>query len=148
MDQENPVELSPEKEAALKEHIITSAKDIHEKGEALMADIEDYIALTDGDLALVMDDLKRVDNFLEAVIEAHPIRYAIAEIMDKLALDEATIRQLFNQVGVDLETDANDPEETVTREDVIALLADRAGSREGDLLADFLSGDSPRIVCG
>jgi hypothetical protein len=148
MDQESPVELTPEEAAALKAQIITSAKGIHEKCEALMADIEDYIALTDGDLALVMDDLKRVDNFLEAVIEAHPIRYTIAEIMDKLALDEATIRQLFIQVGVDLDPSANNAEETVIREDVIALLADRAGSREGDLLADFLRGDSPRIVCG
>jgi len=43
---------------------------------------------------------------------------------------------------------ALDPDETVTEKDLITLLADRAGSKEGDLLADLLRGDSPKILWG
>jgi hypothetical protein len=68
--------------------------------------------------------------------------------MDKLELDEPTLRQLLVAVGVDIDKSITNPDEKVTYHDLVALLADRAGSREGDLLGEFLRGDSPKIVWG
>lgn len=124
------------------------ARGIHQDNESFMAKVEEYLKLTGGDLSLVVYDLKRLANFLDALIEAYPITFRLAEIMEKLGLNEATLRQLFVDVGVPLDKDKTDPEETVTYKDAVALLADRAGSREGDLLADLLRGDSPKIVWG
>lgn len=139
MSNQNFAEMTPEEQEAYQQMVFDSARNIHEKCEDLISEIEALIDLTNGNLALAMDDLKRVVNFLDAVIEAHPIRYRLSEITEKLKLDESTIRELFRQVGVEAE-------ETVTEKDVIALLADRAGSREGELLAELLRGDSPPVV--
>jgi len=141
MSNENSLEMTSEEQEEFKHQVLVAARNIHEKCEDLISEIEALIDLTGGDLALTMDDLKRVVNFLDAVIEAYPIRYRLTEITEKLKLDEATVRELFRQVGVE-------PEETVTERDVITLLADRAGSREGELLAELLRGDSPRVVWG
>ena len=141
MSSEHLNEMTSKEREAYHRQVLQSAKCIHEKCEDLISEIETFIDFTGGDMALTMDDLKRVVNFLDAVIEAYPIRYRLTEITEKLKLDEATVRELFRQVGVE-------PEETVTEKDVIALLADRAGSREGELLAELLRGDSPRVVWG
>ncbi len=122
--------------------------EIHESGETFMANIEEFIELTGGDLKLAIEDIKRVGNFLHEVIEAHPITYTLSEIMTLLELDEPTVRRLFNGVGLDFDPAVQNPEEVVTEKDVIALLADRAGSREGKLLADFLRGGGPEIIWG
>ena len=139
---------SDDEEIQRQEAVRTLAKQIHQKAEHFMTDVEEYIQLTDADLKLVIDDLKRLDNFLGNVIEAHPITYTLSEVMEKVQLDEPTLRKLLVDVGVDLDKTARDPVETVTEKDLIVLLADRAGSKEGDLLADFLRGDSPKIVWG
>jgi len=128
------------------EAIRTLAKKIHQDAEQVMTDVEEYIQLSDADLKLAIYDLKRLNTFLENVIEAHPITYTLYEVMEKVKLDEPTLRKLLVDVGVDLDKTALDPDETVTEKDLITLLADRAGSKEGDLLADFLRGDSPKIV--
>ncbi len=139
---------SDNEEIQRQEAVRTLAKKIHRQAEQVMTDVEEYIQLTDADLKLAIYDLKRLDNFLENVIEAHPITYTLSEVMEKVHLDEPTLRKLLVDVGVDLDKTAQDPDETVTEKDLIALLADRAGSKEGDLLADFLRGDSPKIVWG
>lgn len=143
-----PDNLSQNDQPDLSPQIEKLAREIHQDNEDFMGKVESYIALTGGDLSLVIYDLKRLVNFLDAVIEAHPITFRLAEIMEKLGLDEATLRQLFIDVGVPLEKEKSDPQETVTYGDAVALLADRAGSREGDLLADLLRGDSPKFVWG
>jgi hypothetical protein len=145
---ENENDQNEEKELQRRESIFRSAEQIHLQSEDLIGNIESYIELTDGNLSLVIDDLKRLGNFLEAVIEAYPLTFTLSEVMNKLELDESTLRQLLVAVGVDLDEAVINPEETVTYHDLVALLADRAGSHEGDLLGDFLRGDSPKIVWG
>jgi hypothetical protein len=142
------LELSPTAEEALqrKRKILATAQEIHQEGEDFISLVEEFIEHSNGDLKLVIDDLKRLGNFLDAVIEAHPITYKLSEVMKKLALDEATLRQLLVDVGVAMDTDVTNPDELVTYHDLVALLADRAGSKEGDLLADLLRGNSPKIV--
>ena len=133
--------MTPQEKKAHQRQVCQSAMSIHKKCEELISHIEAFIDFSDGDLTVTMDDLKRMVNFLDAVIEAHPIRYRLTDLTEKLNLDEATVRQLFREVGVE-------PREKVTEEDVITLLADRAGSREGELLAELLRGDSPSVVWG
>ena len=144
---EHPVQApmdAEEQEQAIKQ----LALDIYQKEEALIGDLETFVALTDGDLKLIIDDLRRITKFLDAFKEAHPITYQLAEVMEKVELDEATLRKLLVDVGVEIEREKQDPKETVTYHDLVLLLADRAGSKEGDLLADFIRGDKPQIVCG
>jgi hypothetical protein len=147
MTQED-MNLTEEELIQRQQTILNTGKQIHQDVEGVIGEIEEFIKLTDGDLKLVIDDLKRLANFLDAVIEAHPITYDISEVMDKLDLDEPTLRQLLVAVGVDIDESIINPDEKVTYHDLVALLADRAGSREGDLLGEFLRGDSPKIVCG
>ena len=140
--------LTEEEKIQRQQNILNSGRQIHQEGEQLIGRIEEFIELTGGDLKLIIDDLKRLANFLDAVIEAHPITYKLSEVMEKLELDEPTLRQLLVDVGVEIDKTITDPDETVTYHDLVALLADRAGSREGDLLGDLLRGDSPKILCG
>ncbi|MDT8382511.1 MAG: hypothetical protein RQ728_09710 [Brevefilum sp.] len=146
----DPKTINPggDEEIQRQEAVRTLAEKIHHQAEQVMTDVEEYIQLTDADLKLVIYDLKRLDNFLGNVIEAHPITYTLSEVMEQVQLDEPTLRKLLVDVGVDLDKTAQDPDEKVTERDLIDLLADRAGSKEGDLLADFLRGDSPKIVWG
>ena len=148
MSEAKPLEMSEEENAQLQRQIFSSGKKLHENSEQLMTVVERFIELTEGDLSLVIDDLKRASNFLDAVIEAFPIKHKLSEIMILLKLDEPIVRKLFKDVGVDLDESVRDPDETIIRKDVIALFADRAGSQEGDLLAVFLRGDSPEVVWG
>lgn len=146
MTQEN-MNTTEEELIQRQQSILNTGKQIHHQGEELIGDIEEFIELTDGDLKLIIDDLKRLANFLDAVIEAHPITYDISDVMDKLELDEPTLRQLLVAVGVDIDESITNPDERVTYHDLVALLADRAGSKEGDLLGEFLRGDSYKINC-
>jgi len=148
MSEEKPLEMSEEEKAQLQRQIFSSGKKLHEISEELIAMVEAFIELTDGDLSIPIYDLKRVNNFLDAVIEAYPIKYKISEMIDLLNLEESIVRKLFKDVGTDLDETISNPAETITRKDVIALFADRAGSKEGKALADFLRGDSPEIVWG
>ena len=148
MSDEKPLEMSEEEKAQLQRQIFSSGKKLHEISEELMTLIEAIINLTGGDLKLVVDDLNRLSNFLDAVIEAYPIKYKISEMIDLLNLEESIVRKLSKDVGTDLDETISNPAETITRKDVIALFADRAGSKEGKALADFLRGDSPEIVWG
>ena len=147
---QNPNELEPtlEEQAERRQKTRDSAKNIHVQCEALISRIEAFIKLTDGDLNLAIYDLKRVNNFVDAVIEAHPIEYKLSEMITILDLEEPIVRKLFKDVGVNLDVTVNNPDEIILRKDVIALFADRAGSKEGKILADFLRGDSPEIVWG
>ena len=140
--------LTEEEKIQRQQNILNTGREIHQEAELLIGKIEEFIELTDGDLKLIIDDLKRLANFLDAVIEAHPITYQLSEVMAKLELDEPTLRQLLVGVGVNLDKSITNPDEPVTYHDLVALLADRAGSKEGDLLGDLLRGDSPKVVCG
>ncbi len=120
--------------------------DIQASGDNLMASVEELIEWTDIDVSQVVDYLKRIANFLDAVIEANPKTYTIAELTAKLEIDEATIRLLLKDVGVEIETNVNDTSETLTRNKLIPLLADRAGSREGERLAELLRGEGPYVA--
>jgi hypothetical protein len=146
----DPKSINPgdDEEIQRQKTVHAQAEKIHQQAEQFMTSVEEYIQLNDADLKLVIYDLKRLDNFLENVIEAHPITYTLSEVMEKVQLDEPTLRKLLVDVGVDLDKTTRDPKETVTEKDLITLLADRAGSKEGDLLADFLRGDSPKITWG
>jgi len=146
MNNQENITDQEEEQRKRQEKTMSLGKEIHQKTEDLMLDIESFIDITEEDLSLVIYDLKRLANFLDAVIEAHPITFTLFEVMEKVHLNEPTLRQLLVDVGVDLDKSAQNPDETVTEKDLIALLADRAGSREGDLLADFLRGDSPKYV--
>jgi hypothetical protein len=148
MPNSTDVNLTPEEEAEHQQKIMDSAKEIYLQCEALIARVEEFIKLSNGDLSLVIYDLKRLNNFVDAVIEAHPIEYKLSEMITLLELDEPIVRKLFKDVGVDLDVTAHNLDEIIFRKDVIALFADRAGSKEGKILADFLRGDSPEIVWG
>ena len=148
MNDNQKSEKTEEEKAQFKQRVFSSGKQLHENSEQLIAKVEAFIELTCGDLSLVMDDLTRVNNFLDAVIEAHPIKYKLSEMMSLLKLDEPIMRKLFKGVGVELDETVSNPDEIIIRKDVIALFADRAGSKEGKILADFLRGDSPEIVWG
>jgi hypothetical protein len=119
--------------------------DIQAGGDKLMASVEELIEWTDVDVSLVVDYLKRIANFLDAVIEANPKTYSIAELTDKLGIDETTLRVLLKNVGVQIETGVSDSTQTLTWDQLIPLLADRAGSREGERLAELLRGEGPYV---
>jgi len=148
MQDVNKLDRTPEEDADRQQQMWDSAKDIHVQCEVLMTAIDAYIKLSAGDLSLVMADLKRLGNFNNEVILGYPVKYKLSEIMDKLEMDEKTLRKLFTGVGVDLDIEISNPDENVTYEDVVALFADRAGSKEGKALGEFLRGDSPEIVWG
>lgn len=66
--------------------------------------------------------------------------YTIGELAQVLKIGERATRQLLNDAGATPRLDeyTEDPGELVTRAQVIDLAADRAGSREGRLLAGLL----------
>lgn len=148
MKEDNLLDMTAGEKAQFHQQVYSSGKQLHEKCEALIARVEAYIELTGGDLSLVIYDLKRLNNFIDAVIEAHPITYKLSEMITLLDLEEPTVRKLFKDVGVDLDLKISNPDEIILRKDVIALFADRAGSKEGKILANFLRGDSPEIGWG
>lgn len=109
--------------------------------EQLITATQNFIEWTNADKTIVIEELIRMRNFCDAVIEANPITYQLGSIMEKTELDEHTLRTLLHDVGVDIDMNAENPQEIITQDDLIALLADRAGSREGDLLAEFIRGN-------
>ena len=144
----NPKQIADDPEASIGRDPHEIILDIQTGGDRLMAAVEELIEWTDYDIAQLSDYLKRIGNFLHAVIEAHPKTFTISELTTKLALDERTLRQLLKDVGVPIDVNALNPDETVTDRDLIPLLADRAGSPLGERLADLLRGGGPRIVSG
>jgi len=121
-------------------------REIQQSGDQLMTAVQELIEWTDYDVAYITDYLKRIGNFLHAVIEAHPKTYPLGDLCQQLALDEATVRTLLRDVGIDIDIDVHNPAETVTEAQLIHLLADRAGSREGDRLAELLRGEGPYVT--
>jgi hypothetical protein len=120
--------------------------DIKAGGDKLMAAVKELIEWTDYDVSQAVGYLKQIANFLHAVIEAHPKRYTMAELTEKLGVDEPTLRQLLAGVGTEIDPTVTDPEETLTEPQLIPLLADRAGSKEGEALMKLLRGDGPYIA--
>ena len=109
--------------------------------EQLISATQDFIEWTKADRNIVIEELIRMRNFCDAVIEANPITYKLASIMEKTDIDEHTMRKILHDVGVDIDKTAINSQEYITQHDLITLLADRAGSREGDLLAEFIRGN-------
>jgi len=64
--------------------------------------------------------------------------FTIKQITDCLKIGERATRKLLNDAGAKLDEMTINPDELVSRETVINLLAIRAGSREGRLLAGLL----------
>lgn len=60
------------------------------------------------------------------------------ERITRKLLNDAMTRKLLNDSGADIDELAEDPGERIPREVLINLAADRAGSREGRLLARLL----------
>jgi hypothetical protein len=121
-------------------------KDIQHSGDMLMATVGELIEWTDCDISRVIGYLKRIGNFLEAVIEAHPKTYQVGDLMEKLAVDEPSLRKLLYDVGTDIDVTKNDLEEVVKEGAIIDLLADRAGSDIGDRLMALIRGDGPYMT--
>jgi hypothetical protein len=122
--------------------------DIQESGDQLMASVQELIEWTDYDVSQVVDYLKRIGNFLHAVIDANPKKYTIGELTTKLALDEPTLRKLLADVGTEIDRAKTDPGEMVTEDQLIPLLADRAGSKEGERLIALFRGEGPYVTWG
>ena len=116
-------------------------EEIRQSSERLIAATQEIIEWTEADTTVVIEELIRMRNFCDAVIEANPITYKLSDIVAKIALDESTLRKLLKDVGVQIDVEVSDPEEAITHKDLVALLADRAGSREGDLLVKFIRGN-------
>lgn len=140
----NPPSDDPESRIGRDPHEIIP--DIQAGGDQLMTTVQELIEWTDYDISQISDYLKRIGNFLHAVIEAHPKTYSLGELSDKLELDETTLRKLLRDVGMPIDVKACDPTETITKDELIPLLADRAGSPVGNRLADLLRGDGPRVT--
>lgn len=106
--------------------------------EQLISATQDFIEWTNDNKNIVIEELIRVRNFCDAVIEANPITYKLVNITDMTGINEQTLRKMLVDVGVDINISTTDSEENITQHDLITLLADRAGSKEGDLLAEFI----------
>lgn len=67
-------------------------------------------------------------------------KYTVGEIAAALKLDERMTRKLLNDAGTHVNELLIDPypEEEITRAQVVDLFVDRAGTREGRLLAGLL----------
>lgn len=122
-------------------------EEIHQASERLIIATQEFIEWTNADNTIVVEELIRVRNFCDAVIEANPITYKLSSIMDKVGLNEPTLRKLLHDVGVEIDLEVSDPEERITQKDLVALLADRAGSREGELLAELIRGNKRAYTC-
>ena len=120
--------------------------DIQQGGDQFMAAVQELIEWTDYDIAQLCDYLKRIGNFIHAVIEAHPKTYTLEYLTHKLEVDEPTLRRLLHDVGAEIDADIRNLNETVSEPELISLLADRAGSRIGDRLAELLRGEGPYLT--
>ena len=121
-------------------------EEIHISSENLIAATQEFIEWTKADTNILIEELIRVRNFCDAVIEANPITYKLCNIMAAVELNESTLRKLLHDVGVEIDPNVSDPEKTITHKDLVVLLADRAGSREGELLAAFIRGNKRTVT--
>jgi hypothetical protein len=64
--------------------------------------------------------------------------FTIKQIMDCIMCPEQSARELLNDAGAELDEYKIDPSELVTRDQVIDLVALRAGDRVGRKLAELL----------
>ena len=137
-------QINPQNSQGEENTLLSDPEELLEKirlsSQTLIETTQEFIEWTDADKNILVEELIRMRNFCDAVIEANPITYSLSSIMTKTELSEPTLRQLLKDVGVDIDVNVKNAQETITQNDLIALLADRAGSREGDLLAEFIRG--------
>jgi len=69
-------------------------------------------------------------------------QYTIGEIMDLLGMDEASVRELIVNAGVDVDPSKKDRGERITYADYRKLWVSRANRPEGKLLAALLVEES------
>jgi hypothetical protein len=138
------IEIDPKNSKGEENALLSDPEELLEKirlsSQTLIETTQEFIEWTNADKNTLVEELIRMRNFCDAVIEANPITYPLSSIMTKTELSEPTLRQLLKDVGVDIDVNVKNAQETITQNDLIALLADRAGSREGDLLAEFIRG--------
>jgi hypothetical protein len=138
------IEIDPKNSKGEENALLSDPEELLEKirlsSQTLIETTQEFIEWTNADKNTLVEELIRMRNFCDAVIEANPITYPLSSIMTKTELSEPTLRQLLKDVGVDIDVNVKNAQETITQNDLIALLADRAGSREGDSLAEFIRG--------
>ena len=66
------------------------------------------------------------------------MEFKLSELLKILNLDEQATHKLLNKVGLDLEEKLNDPNSTLTREEVAAMATDLGDTREGQLISELL----------
>jgi hypothetical protein len=144
------IEIDPKNSKGEENALLSDPEELLEKirlsSQTLIETTQEFIEWTNADKNILVEELIRMRNFCDAVIEANPITYQLSSIMTKTELDEGILRKLLKDVGVDIDVNVKNPQETITQDDLIALLADRAGSREGDLLAEFIRGNKRIFV--
>ena len=64
--------------------------------------------------------------------------YSLEELMTLLKIDEASIRRLIKEAGIEIDLSKNDPSETIQYDDFRKLWVSRANRRDGRLLATLL----------
>ena len=137
-------QINPQNSQGEENTLLSDPEELLEKirlsSQTLIETTQEFIEWTNADKNTLVEELIRMRNFCDAVIEANPITYPLSSIMTKTELSEPTLRQLLKDVGVDIDVNVKNAQETITQDDLIALLADRAGSREGDSLAEFIRG--------
>jgi hypothetical protein len=144
------IEIDPKNSKGEENALLSDPEELLEKirlsSQTLIETTQEFIEWTNADKNILVEELIRMRNFCDAVIEANPITYQLSSIMTKTELDEGILRKLLKDVGVDIDVNVKNPQETITQDDLIALLADRAGSCEGDLLAEFIRGNKRIFV--
>ena len=143
-------QINPQNSKGEENALLSDPEELLEKirlsSQTLIETTQEFIEWTNADKNTLVEELIRMRNFCDAVIEANPITYQLSSIMTKTELSEPILRQLLKDVGVDIDVNVKNAQETITQDDLIALLADRAGSREGDLLAEFIRGNKRIFV--
>jgi uncharacterized Fe-S cluster-containing MiaB family protein len=143
-------QINPQNSQGEENTLLSDPEELLEKirlsSQTLIETTQEFIEWTNADKNTLVEELIRMRNFCDAVIEANPITYSLSSIMTKTELSEPTLRQLLKDVGVDIDVNVKNAQETITQDDLIALLADRAGSREGDSLAEFIRGNKRIFV--
>ena len=64
--------------------------------------------------------------------------YTIKDVMDCLKLNEPMVRKLLIDAGAKLDENVTNPDEVVSKEDIVNLWLDRIETREGRLLSKLL----------
>jgi len=66
------------------------------------------------------------------------LMYTIKDVMDCLKLNEPMVRKLLIDAGAKLDENVTNPDEVVSKEDIVNLWLDRIETREGRLLSKLL----------